>query len=533
MMTRKALRGGLSRCASAVAAIGLALPAGTAYAFQIDTGNPDLSVRWDNTIRYNLGMRAEKRDDRIADNPNSDEGDYAFDRGDLVTNRLDLLSEFDFIYKRDYGFRVSGAAWYDAAYDKGLEQSPALAAAGWESSYDRDRYSDDTKEAYIGPHGEILDAFLFGTFDVGPVPVSVRAGRHTVYWGESLFSPVLGVSYSQSGLDLRKGQANPGVEAKELFLPLAQLSTSAQLTDRLSLAAQYFFEWEAARLPEGGTYLGSADFILDGPDRLPVAPGVSLPRRSALDGDDTGDFGLAARYRSDLLDGTVGVYYRKFDEKLPWLQIAPTFYRAVYAEDTELYGLSYTTQLMGASVGAELVYRHNTAFNSANVDAASNEGARGDAYVGLLNAIYYFGQNSLWNSAVLSTELSWVHMDKVTQHEELFNGEGYGGCATDRDDNCSTKNAYGFSVAFSPAWQQVFPAADLTLPISYSRGLHGNGAVLGGGSEGTGSYSVGAQLLYRNQHQFDLKYIDYIGAVERGNGLRDRGWVAFTYKYGF
>src|SRR5437016_10080015 len=35
---------------------------GSSNAVEIDTGNPDVSVRWDNTVRYNLGVRAQQQD---------------------------------------------------------------------------------------------------------------------------------------------------------------------------------------------------------------------------------------------------------------------------------------------------------------------------------------------------------------------------------------------------------------------------------------------------------------------------------------
>ncbi len=54
-------------------------------------------------------MRAQSQDSNIIGSPNYDDGDRNFSNGSLVTNRLDLLSEFDFIYKRQMGFRVSGA----------------------------------------------------------------------------------------------------------------------------------------------------------------------------------------------------------------------------------------------------------------------------------------------------------------------------------------------------------------------------------------------------------------------------------------
>ncbi|MCC4118957.1 DUF1302 family protein, partial [Aromatoleum toluclasticum] len=89
-----------------------------------DTGNADLQVRWDNTLRYNIATRVEGRNGKVANSALTDEGTYSFDRGDLVTNRLDLLSELDGVYKGKTGYRVSGAAWVDAAYGDKSETKP-------------------------------------------------------------------------------------------------------------------------------------------------------------------------------------------------------------------------------------------------------------------------------------------------------------------------------------------------------------------------------------------------------------------------
>jgi hypothetical protein len=70
-----------------------------AQAFNIDVGNEDIEVRWDNTLRYNAGVRVQERNSLIANNIVSDEGTYSFDKGDIVTNRFDVLSEFDLSWK--------------------------------------------------------------------------------------------------------------------------------------------------------------------------------------------------------------------------------------------------------------------------------------------------------------------------------------------------------------------------------------------------------------------------------------------------
>jgi len=179
-------RGPFVRRATTVAILAVLAQAGTAHAFDIDTGNPDIAMRWDNTIRYNLGVRAQGQDPNILASPNFDDGDRNFSNGSIVTNRLDVLSEFDFIYQRKHGFRVSGAGWYDNAYHNLDNHNDVTAntlqnglpVAGILSPY--------TKRYAKGLSGEILDAFAFTSFDVYDVPVNIRAGQHTVYWGESL-----------------------------------------------------------------------------------------------------------------------------------------------------------------------------------------------------------------------------------------------------------------------------------------------------------------------------------------------------------
>ena len=54
---------------SALCAAIAAMLAGPAAAFEIDTGNPDVVLRWDNTLRYNLGVRTQSQDKAILAQP--------------------------------------------------------------------------------------------------------------------------------------------------------------------------------------------------------------------------------------------------------------------------------------------------------------------------------------------------------------------------------------------------------------------------------------------------------------------------------
>ena len=123
-----------SRLASAAV---LALAAGGAQAMEIETSVPDLTVRWDNTVRVNLGARVEGRDSKIGNTAIADEGTYSFDKGDFVAQRIDLLSELDVVWQKRYGVRVSGAGWYDAAYGDKSKSNGSDGAAAVESEKQR------------------------------------------------------------------------------------------------------------------------------------------------------------------------------------------------------------------------------------------------------------------------------------------------------------------------------------------------------------------------------------------------------------
>ena len=565
-------------------AVALALLAGSAQAFEFDTGNPDLTVRWDNTPRANLAWRVENRDPKIGNTAIADEGTYSFDKGDAVSKRIDWLTELDVTYKKRFGARVSATGWYDAAYGDDSRSNPAIP----NPSYIGNKYSSQINRLYQGPSGEILDAFVFGRVDIGEVATSVKVGRHTLYWGESLFlgGNINGIAYAQNPLDLQKGFATPGVEAKELFRPLNQISGQAAVTDTLTIAAQYFLEWESFRYPEGGTYLGPVDFAFDGPDRVVVQQLPNVPALGPLAGQlvgysrggpskpkQRGDFGLAARWSPEWLDGTAGFYYRNYSDKLPQtlvtqLALTPPLppagnplplvsgsqYNLVYKDNIQLFGVSLAKNIGGVSVGSELSYRKNTPLNAQVLGVApglpeqgGTKGPVGDTAHGLVNVLGVVPKTALFDAATWAAELTWAHLVSVNSGADLFNGEGYSYC-TSRNlgkwDGCATKNYVGIALAFTPTWYQTFAGVDLSLPVSYSRGLSGNSPLVFGGNQGLGNYSIGLGVDVFQKYRFDLKYSDFIGAykdngtsVTSTNGfttyLVDRGTIGVTFKTTF
>jgi hypothetical protein len=406
---------------SVAVAVALALPA-AAGAFEIETGNEDLSIRFDNTVRLNVTSRVGDEDKAILANPNTDDGGRNFPQGSLFT-RVDLLTEFDVVWKRSLGFRVSAASWWDDGYAL-VDNTSVATSNNLSNGLPVLGLPTHTKRYAEGPSAEFLDVFGFAQFDVGNAPVNVKIGQTTVFWGEGLLfnGAFHGVSYSQNPLDLWKGLATPGAEAKELFRPRVGFNVQSQVTETLSVAAQYFFNWQsfdnqAYRQPESGSLLNYNDALLYGGEsfivgRNPFAatvPGAPAYLR-AWRGEDiepeenSGNYGLALRWSPEWLDGTVGAYYRRTYDMLPQVMLTPGFasvpspavcagiggqplaptsptpciinqqatnpadlrakgrfgeYNVAFGEDIDIFGLSLSKQVAGLSVGAELSYRQN------------------------------------------------------------------------------------------------------------------------------------------------------------------------------
>ncbi len=536
------------RWATICMAAGVVLPAS---AMDFDTGIDGLTARFDNTVRYNLGMRTEGIDKRIGNSPTSNQSDYKFGgAGDIVTNRLDLLSELELDWQQKVGMRMSGAAWYDNAYDDdSVKKNPAFPG---QTSYDNNHYSGYTDRYYHGPSGELLDAFAYTNFTVADRPVNVKAGRHVVYWGNSLFSQG-GISYSQSPIDGAKAAANPGTETRETFLPLTQISSTAQVTDNISVGAQYYLDWDSIRIPEGGTYLGSADFLLNGPDRFGgISPAAGLRVEDSLGPKHKyGNWGVDTKITiPEFNASTVGLYYREFDEKNGfWVTLDtgnPGSLRAVFPRDTKLIGLSLDTTVGPFAVGAEISTRRNAGLSSVGL-APTDEGARGNTWHGLVNTIVSLPNSPLWETGTFVAELSYDYLEKVTENERLFNGEGTANCPLGKQSGCATRDAWGFNMSITPQYLQVFPGVDLSLPITFGGGLSGNTADFGGTSEGAYSYSAGISADIQKNWTTSLVWADSTADIHGGvgaNGIStaygagawqttDRGRVTLTVKTSF
>ncbi|MNF52344.1 hypothetical protein D3C84_336880 [compost metagenome] len=565
----------------------------SAHAFELDTGSEDWAIRFDNTVKYNYGVRTESADKRLLGTPNSNDGDYNFRKaGTNITNRVDLLTEFDVVYQNRMGFRVSAASWYDKAYDNtGSNSNPFVngndefsSISGWGGNppapaiFGSPHLSNYAQRYYSGPSGEILDAFLFYNTEIGEESLlGFKLGQHNVFWGETVLSAAHSVSYGQAALDLAKAASSPGTEAKELFVPRNQISTTLTVNPELTLGAQYFFKWDAARLPEAGTYYGGSDLLGEGAQSFllghtggaglagPNGTLTTVRRGDDYTPDDRGDWGIMAKWSPEWLDGTLGAYYRNTSDILPQAlldargltlagtnplgpvanlrdSIANTTYAFAYGDDIDIYGLSLSKEFAGVSVGSDLNFRQNMPLASipAIISATGPGGlAAGlgalpgrDAATGVITDVPRDGDSMSATGDTLHWTLNGLVaiadtplFDSATLLAELYysnllsldseNEALYKGKSSYRGVDKPTRDNWGIAVNFTPTWYQVFPGVDLSAPMSVNLGIDGVSPVVAGGAEDTGTYSVGVGATIYNKYFVDLKYVDAFGEASK------------------
>lgn len=498
--------------AGAIAGLSATSPS---FAFQIDSGNPDLRMSWDNTVKYSAAWRVKDADSDIADNSvgvqaNTNDGDLNFDKG-LISNRLDLLSELDLRYKRNYGLRLSGAAWYDDVYNKSNDNPGALGGALVNSrSADFDEFTNDTEKLH-GRKAELLDAFVYGSFTPGDMNLNAKAGRFTQLYGESLFFGSNGIAAAQTSLDLIKALSVPNSQFKEILRPVGQVSGQLQINSNVSVGAYYQLEWRKSRLPAAGSYFSFADFVDEGGESLILGPGVAAFRGDDIEASDSGQGGVQLKFTAG--DTEYGVYAAQFHDKMPQFYLYPDtgIYEQVYAEDIRTIGFSFSTLVGETNVAGEISFRDNmplvatgnTVIVPASLGADGGDDAafpKGRTLHANLSAISVLAATPLWDGASFIGEFAYNRRLSVTDNKDQLDPE-------------ATRDAGALQFIFTPEYFQVAPGLDLQVPIGVSYGMFGRSSVNGAlfPANHGGNISVGLKAEYQKTWQASLGFTHYYG----------------------
>lgn len=494
----------------------------SAMAFDINSGNSDIRMSLDTSVKYSLASRTGDASSKVADSSigpqaNTNDGDLNFSKG-LISNRLDILTSFDFRYKRSSGFRISAAAWYDDVYH-GKNDNPGDLGGALVNSRNSgfDEFTDATTELH-GDKAEILDAFVFSNFALGNKSLNVKAGKFTQLYGESLFFGSNGIAAAQTSLDLIKALSVPNSTFQEIMRPVNQVSAQLQVSPELTLGAYYQLEWKKTRLPAAGSYFSFADFVDEGGESLILGPGAVAFRSEDIEPSDSGQGGFQIKYKDG--DYEYGFYAAQFHDKMPQFYARPGVnvktgsvgdYVQVFGENIQTVGLSVATLIGETNVSAEMSFRNNmplVATGNAVVlpGDTTSDGDDNAAYpVGKtthlnISAISVLGENALWDGAAFLGEIAYNRVQSITDNKDQL-------------DPIATKSATAIQFLFTPEYFQVSPGVDLQVPIGLGYGVNGRSSVNGAlfPSEGGGNLSIGVKADFHRTWQASFNFTHYYG----------------------
>lgn len=551
-------------CAVSIAAVGM-LGTPAAHAFRIDTGNPDLTVRFDNTVKAGSIYRLQDADSRLVDSfrllvpgvpasafpqaLNFNAGDDNFRNKGIVSARIDLLSELDVVYQRSFGVRLSAAAWYDHIYHDSTDAQEHL-----NGQRPFNEFPDRTGRI-AGEDAEVLDAFVFGGWDLGDKRLTVRFGRYALQYGESLFFGDNGIARAQGPVDINKLLSSPNAQFKEIIRPVPQLSAQLQLSPELSIGGYVQFGWEADRLPPSGSYFsttnipwGASQPEFVGIPAGPLAGNHVLHAAGDVEAGDHGQFGVQLKWR--VAETDLGFYFARYHDKggqlygdLNAFNPADGRWFFVFPEAIKTAGFSASRTFGEVNVALEASVRDDMPLRSTNMLYPSAFAPRPQFATGKtahvnLSWLGSFGPNFLAEESSLVGEVAWNRVLSADDPDHQL-------------DHARTRDATAIQFVYTPTYRQALPGLDLSVPIGLRYTIDGRSAVAVWDARGNGTATLGLEGNYLGVWQFAVTYTRYIGdavpfvdvsglaqpgghaVFGDGNALADRDHIALSLRRTF
>lgn len=274
--------------AKTISAVLLSLSTSTIQAKNFQIGDVDIS--FDSTFTLGASLRVENRDWNTkvgkSNNPNngfnfsqyhpslnvapnaatvwngagiystnSDNGNLNFNAGETFSKIFKGSHDLDIRYN-NIGLFARGMYFYD--FEMMDSDRPWTNPA---SNTVNNPCRDDESKDEVCRDIRLLDAYIYGDFDLGDMPLTVKIGQQIIGWGESAL-----ISHGISALnpvDIARLKA-PGAELKEAFIPFGAVWGSLGVTENFTVEMFYQYSWEKTILPATGSYFSTNDFAGSG-----------------------------------------------------------------------------------------------------------------------------------------------------------------------------------------------------------------------------------------------------------------------------
>ena len=384
--------------------------ASQASAIQFYKNGVDVSFNSDLSI--GSSWRVENANSNLQRDNNVDDGELNYNKGDAFSQVFKGTHSLSLDYE-NFGAFIRGKYWYDSALENnsvnhGNVNTASLGGnSGQTVEHNAGRLDDsgfDDLSKFKG--AALLDAFVYGAFDVAGISVDARLGRQVVSWGESTF--IRGGINSVNAIDLN-AFTRAGAEVKEGLLPTSMAYLNLGLTNDLSMETFYLLDFQETVTPGCGTYFATTDSLSQGCDMATISfyeTSVNRNEDGIRKPSSDGQFGVALRYVAESLGETeFSLYWKTQHNTLPTisgtkttytdaqlddagqlavaqaLQVVPDLsasdqgmvyiqgagraytdtatFLTEYLEDQELYGLSFSSSIGGLAVSGEVSHKPN------------------------------------------------------------------------------------------------------------------------------------------------------------------------------
>jgi hypothetical protein len=527
----------------------LSLHALPAVAFNIPVANSDLTVTLDSTVELNILGRTEGSSPDSYANPNGDDVANNFKCG-LAATRVDLDTGLNVKYE-EFGFRISGAAWYDLVYDLPTgNPSPNTInySTGNENSF------SDAAKGLAGHRVELDDAFTFGALDLSDGErLSYRIGQFVQIFGQELFLSD-GIGGAMNPVDAIRAQLLLNPQSRDVFMSTPQISAEDQFPNGLILSAYYKLGYRPTRIPPGGSYFSTLDIVGAGSDEffepLPGLPNGYFQRMNDVrpNGGDK-QFGFAVQDNIDGVD--YGLYGLNYDALLPeaYIHLGGTdlvpsqlgTYQFVYPRDAQLIGASFSSgvNIFGQPVNlaGEISERHHEALVSpgsvAPLSASDDRNVFypvGDVLRGQVSFIYESPPLPQIGSqlASISGEIGVNKLLSVFENAKNLYAKTNGA-------------AVEGEVVFGLNYLSILPGVDMNPSLGIYYNPMGNSADNGGVIHGSGSTTLADTITIDEVYNVTVQYRHYIGSLKTtlggvsdpSQGLYGKDFAALEFNASF
>lgn len=549
----------------------------------------DVEGSFSSQLSIGSSWRMSEPDEALLLPGNNNDGNANFEKGDAFSQIIKGSHDLH-LRSGDHGVFIRGKYWHDFA----LEDTKVAHGHAANDFAANEKLNDkDFNELSKFSGAALLDAYVYGMYEIGYTPIDVRLGRQVVSWGESTF--ILGGVNSINPVDVNAFR-RPGAEIKEGLLPVNMAYVNVGLTEFLSMEAFYQLEFQETVIPGCGTYFAFNDYapegcnkvILSGPgletldDASRIAAGYSLDRDA--DGNrlakDEGQFGIAFRYMSEALGDTeFGFYAMNIHSRLPvvsgikatdWQSVSDagsmqnaidnnktnTRYYVSYPEDVQLAGLSFATNVGSVAVSGEVSHKKDVPLQinatmllgagltglstspelmadvAATANGADFEGYRlFDVSQAQFTMLQFFDRFLGASRYTLIAEAGYTFVHDFDEGDDAIKFSR-AGIFDGSDEGYVTESSWGYRTRLVGEYNNAFAGITLKPTLAFSHDVEGFAPQPGGAfREGEQSVGFTLQADYQSMYSASISYTEYMGGDYNLSADRDFASLSFSVQF--